>query len=324
MDSHTNLLTLEAKIDKVKKLLPKSNRRGRFFIPDNAFYVPPVDDDGLKSMAKQLAQWAGFKPSGLEIAFSKDIVDESVFDIRDGKPAILINSRLRNNPFACGNYLATGLMRYYFEFRKQVALKDFAEQQTLIDMAVIYAGFGLVTMNHSSSFWQQKYPKSYTKILLRPDSRYRIQYTRQFARENGLELGAFARYLCPWAIAASQLPPPLDPMIYAKRSSRDSRRASLALIAVLALLAGGLALYGYRIANRPKQLSLSQLQEKEAVDILRSSHERCLESVAQKEKIYDGNSDFFVMRNLNGDRMRCTSIRNLHNSHVENLNSQLQ
>ncbi len=100
MDNHSNLLTEKAKIAKLKSILPSQNRRGRFFIPDNTFYTPPRDDEGLKAVVKQLSQWVGFKPIGLTVSFNSGISTASEFSFHHGKPTLLIHDRFRNNPFA--------------------------------------------------------------------------------------------------------------------------------------------------------------------------------------------------------------------------------
>lgn len=324
MDSHSILLTEEAKIAKIKSLLPMSNRRGKFFIPDDAFYALPCDDAGLKAQLKQLSLWVGFKPIGLKLTFDDLLTSDSVFNVRSSHPEILLHGRFRNNAYACGGLVAEGLMRYYLEFRKKTVLADSNEQQVFIDLAVIYGGLGLVALNKSTSIWQQKYPRLYASVISKvraPINNYPL-LTRRFAKENGLELRALARYLCPWALAVLNLPPSINPVTYAKTAAQKVYTSYTALVIIIMVISCGIALGTYITSQRPVNLSAEQRQEKETIDILRKSHELCLDSVARKQKAYDEN-DFFITRSINADRLRCTSIQNLYNSHVEHYNSQL-
>ncbi len=320
------MLTEEAKIDKIKSLLPKTDRRGRFFLPDDVFYSSVLDNEGLKAITKQLTHWIGFKPSGLLVEFNNDIDANSIFVVNQGKPGVLINIRFKSNPFACAGLIAEGLMRYYLEYRKRIQLESTKDQQDLVSLGVIYSGLGIVAINQTTSFWQQKFPKLYDK-LLKSRSKIHInnypEFTKKFAKDYGLEIGSFARYMCPWSLCALKLQSSYEPVGYATLAKSKIRKLHLTLTIVIATLLCGAAYGTYELSNNPIRLTDVQVQEKEAINILKNSYDACLKSVAQKEKIYDSKTDFFIERNINADRLRCTSIQNLHNYRVERFKSQL-
>lgn len=325
MYGHNDLLTEEAKITKIKHLLPQTARRGRFFIPDDAFYAPPLDDNGLKEMLKQMAQWVGFKPTGLETVFTEDIDGSSNFNIHEGKPVIQINQKLAKNPFACSGLLAEGLLRYFIEFRKGLTLGDATEQHTITMLAVTYSGLGLVAVNSSESFFQHKFPTVYARLGLASRSRFDnyTHYVKQFATDYGLVLGSYAKYLCPWAQYRLKLPLPSNPAGYVKQTLKNKKQASQLAGTVVVIAITSITICAFSIAHRPVRLTKAQLEQFEAIHVLKKSYEACEEAVLQKQQVYDDQTDFFIERNLNGDRMRCASIRNQHNYRVDQFNDGL-
>lgn len=326
MDNIDGLLTEEAKIERIKKILPSHARRGFFFTPSDTFYATPRDNDGLKSISKELCKWIGFKPVGLTISFTRKISDDSVFVVNDDGPAILIHGRHANNPFACAQLLAEGLMQYYLDYRKHLKLSDSEEQKTLVMLGVVYSGLGLLALNYSTSYWQEHYPKLYYLFHHARDNgktaaRY-TKYVSRFALDYGIELGTFTKYLCPWAqiLLPSKWQNASKDLDYVKTARMKSRRAYFTLVTSLLIVIVGTSVSWHLIAGRPPGLPRYLQNEREEIDILKIAYDACNTSVAQKQKQYD-QTDFFILRNIEADQERCISIRNKYNYRVNDFNS---
>lgn len=329
MISADELLTEEAKIARIKALLPARERRGQLFVPDEAFYTPPHDDTGLKNIVKQLSVWLGFKPIGVKIAFSSEINSDSCFVVDEHGPTILVHKRLYNNAFACAALLAENLLQYYFQYRKHADLTDVAEEKVFIMLAVTYSGLGLVALNYSHSYWQQHYPKLYLMLNSpRPEVLLRAEYAgyiSRFAEEYRIDLNTFSKYLCPWAWLLLPTKPNKnnpDLSLYVKQARDNARSSYMALTVSLLVTISGVLLSGYVISQRPTGLSLALRQQREEIDILKTSYGLCQEALNRKEQAYD-QSDFFLIRNIEADRGRCDSLRNSYNYQVDLYNTQL-
>lgn len=326
MDDIAGLLTEEAKIMRIKKILPSHSMRGSFFTPDDAFYQIPRDNDGLKSMSKEISKWIGFKPVGLKVTFTRDISDDSCFVVSDDGPAILIHGRHAKNPFACTGLLAEGLIEYYLEYRKHLKIDDSEEQKTLVMLGVVYSGLGLLALNYTTSYWQEHYPKLYylfhhSRDIGKAAARY-TAYVSRFALDYGIELGPFAKYLCPWAqiLLPSKWQHISNRLDYVKSARHRSRRAYLALIVSLFIVITGTITSSYIVSRRLPTLPRDLREERSEIDILKDSYDACNASVAKKQKQYD-QTDFFIVRNIEADKERCLSIRNKYNYRVEDFNT---
>ncbi len=327
--SSFSILTPEAKTIRIKRLLPSIKSPGRFFIPDDIFYLPPENNTGLNAQAKELARWLGFKPLGLNISFSKNIAEKSRLEASEKGIDLLINGRLRHNAFACAALLSEGLLEYYFVHRKKIKIKEHCELSDVIMLAVVYSGLGIVALNYADSYFEQCYPKLH---FLLPWSKHeqarQLQYAgliKSYAAEYGLEVGAFHKYLCPWAVLKltpkGQDRPAL--ITYAKVAYKRSRQAYLALFTSTLVVLGGLFMSLYIIGQRPDSLSLSMRQLKEDIDVLNNNYAACMSAVNRKQQSYK-QPDIFIEQALAADKNRCTSIRNLYNYKVDQYNRALK
>lgn len=329
MNDFDDLLTLEAKIARIKEMLPAHKTRGRFLLPDDSFYAAPRDDAGLKSMSRILCMWIGFKPVGLDIRFTDELEGESSMQTQDnGRLALLINRRHAHNAYACAALLANNLVRYFIEHRKRFKLRNPAEQEVFVIVSTIYAGLGVIMLNYSSSVWQQRYPAIYAWLNRnKPAYRSHIRtagYVNSFAQDYRIEADSFALFLCPWAPwpITSERRYHHQPAGYVNAARGQARQASTALIASIMVIAAGMLLSGYVIGQRPDTLPLVLRQEREEIDILKNSYELCEQSVNKKQSAYNQN-DFFIQRSLDAERARCISLRNLYNYRVDQYNKQL-
>lgn len=278
-------------------------------------------------MAKQLSMWVGFKPTALDISFSRQISGDSTYTLQEnGRPSILIHERQRHNAYVCAALLAENLLRYYFEHRKHLVLKDPREQQTLIMLAVVYAGLGLVMLNNAPSYWQQQYPRLYARFSRkRPQTMIQARYramVQLFASDYRLDLTDVSGYLCPWVEKTQPGLKTTREAGFVRRARTQSRRAYSTLVTSLLIILVGMALSGYVLEQRPENVPLALRQEHEEIDILRKSYELCNKAVAEKQAAYS-QSDFFLERALDADRARCVSLRNLYNYRVDHYNQQL-
>ncbi len=327
MDHHS-LLTQDAKITRIKKLLPRSLSTGRFFIPDDAFYAIPKDDSGLRSQAKQISMWIGFKPAGLDIRFSPLIDNDGCFTVKEGKPTILIHSRYVSNPYASAALLAEYLLSYYLEHRKNIKLTDIDDRQSLVILAVVYSGLGLVALNKVTSFSREHYPRLHSLFHIRsnigdPESRYK-NLVKQFAKDYGLEISSYTKYLCPWALRNLGLKRSVSSNVanYVRLSERRCRHAYTTLVGSLLVVISGILLTNTIFNINSMALSPSLRHQKEEIDIVRSAYEACIDTVTRKQHVYSQN-DFFIVRNIEADRTRCNSLSNQYNQRVERYNSEL-
>ena len=323
------LLTVEAKIAKIKQLLPEHDHRSRFFLPDDTFYVAPLNNKGLRSMAMPLCAWVGFKRVGGQFYFTGPSNDESWFEITESGPAIFINRRFRRNPYAVAALLSKCLMQYYVEYRKHLVLKDYREQQELIALAVVYSGLGLIGLNYTHSFWQEQYPKLYYLVhRSHSHSKTTMQYakfTQNYAQENGLVFKSLLKYVCPWAwpYFSRTNSHSIRGADYVEAEKKKARNAYIGLVGSILFVISGSILSGYVLSQRPRLLPASLSNQKEEIEILRNSYELCSGTVAKKEKIYD-TTDMFIERSIEADQTRCNSLRNLYNYRVDQYNKQLK
>lgn len=323
------LLTVEAKITKIKQLLPEHEHGGRFFLPDNTFYVAPVDNSGLKSIATTICVWIGFKPVGIRFRFTAT-KHESWFETTETGPTIFINRRFSRNAYACAALLAKHLIQYYLEFRKHLVLKDSKEQQELISLGVVHSGLGIVGLNYTHSpFWQEQYPKLYYLAhKSHAHSKLTQQYahfTQNYASENGLAIKPIMKYLCPWAwpYFSNTDRVYVKAAGYVENETKKAKNAYIGLVGSVLFVAFGAILSGYVFSQRPRFLPAGLQNEKEEIEILRNSYELCTGSITKKEANYK-NEDIFIERSLEADHTRCTSLRNLYNYRVEQYNKQLK
>jgi hypothetical protein len=328
MNPNDPLLTQEEKIARIKELLPKE-KRGQFFIPDDIFYSKPIDDEGLKIMAKQLAAWMGFKPTALRIHFSHQLKVASMFEVNEDGAVIFIHSRYSLNPFASASLLSFRLVQYYLEYRKHVKLTDISEQQTLIMLGVVYSGLGLVALNSVTSYWQEHYPRLYFLLhsfghesSSRTINTYMVQ---QFSEDYGLDFKDFSKYICPWA--KPYLPKHQqssgDSAGFVRSARLKSKNAYGALVGSLVVVVLGMALSGYVLQQRPHKLTKAMQEQKEEIDLLKESYDICNTAVSSKQQAYN-HQDIFIERNIEADKVRCTSIRNTYNNEVDQFNAKLR
>lgn len=333
----SSALTQAQKIDQLRELLGKNFKHwGELFTPSSNFYPTELDDAGLQAMGRQLLGWLGLRPVGLKIRFAPELSEASSYQALDGEHVIMIQERYRHLPFECAGILARLLLHYVIKDRRQSATVELPNYEELLDLATLYSGLGLVTLNAApgGDNWSSRLRLSlgrFGRIQMPALGFYSAkqygQLFKQYVDHFRLEPATWSPYLLPWA--RRWLPRAWRPAAKATRPSfvataeqhlRVSNLKILGLVFVLVALVG---LSWYVSSLRPKRLPPVLQAQYDQIEVLRQAYDACRQSVVAKQRQYD-QSDLFLLRQIEAVESRCTSLRNRYNYAVEQYNAALK
>lgn len=330
MNNTDELLTTEAKIAKIKQLLPVHETRGHIFLPSDNFYWAPLNNTSLRDMARTICMWVGFKPLGLDVRFDKEALDDiSVITQTNGRQAILIPERYSHNAYVCAGLLAQKLMSYYFQHRKHLNIEDFEQRETFITLSVVNGGLGILLLNSTSSAWQQRYPRLYARLMRsRPSYREKLAIADifgQYVADYRIEPSVFSSYLCPWAelLRPRSWQNSHQAAGFVRAAREHSRRSYVKLAATLFIVLVGVIASGYAMTHRSKTLTQAQRMEQVRINNLKIEYERCNDEVRRKEIAFSDKKDYLIERTLEADRLRCVSLSNEYDYRVDEYNKNL-
>lgn len=319
-------ITAEEKLTTVLSLQKKFHRQGELLLPDEGFYVETISERDLENSVKKILVWLGVKPTSVEFHITST---KSGYFVNDGVRQICLADNHTSNSFVATAIVARACICYLLD-KKKISLAPEIIEQSLIEL-----GLGLIILNaidndairtftnHRSRFYT---PQISSEVLnYFSINEFLLKFTN-YIRTNELPLKVIHEHTLPWV--ENLLPEIIEPrsslhyepyVIQAKNKQRTKQVKFVEILVCLIILT---TIFGVLYSKLPRKLSPDLQTQKDTIETLNLAYNKCMDSLREKQATYNDN-DFFLIRQLDAQLSRCTSIKNNHDFQVNDYNHKL-
>lgn len=168
-----------------------------------------ANDFSLSVMAQRILSYLNEPMGNLTVSFRSDLGDTpGRFTVEGDREFIFVNSKYRGDPYAVGAILAHEIMHLYLMSRKNVVLKNKAENELLTDLGTIYLGLGVLVINGMSykSNWFLTVIGLFAGVLYINEQKLTFGYfdpyqyafyLKEYFKINNIQLKEVAKYIHP-------------------------------------------------------------------------------------------------------------------------------
>lgn len=299
------LLTQSDKITELELLLSKYRHKNDVFLPDETFYNPIKGPDDLERMADIIFKWLGIKHRS--VSFHIDPKQEKliVYSKNGATHSVTLGWKAQKDSMLCGGLVAHAIVHHVLLGRLKIQLETVAENEELADLGTIYSGLGILILN---SF------KSDSPALGSMAPANYVAECVDYFDERRLVTSLWQPYLLPGIIdqqIMTRIPVGRYKAFIQKRIKlkRNSRTHTFILIGLACLFFFSLVAL---LSLQPQSAAQNIQNQQETVSLLKSQYMRCNSTVARKLQTWD-QTDIFMVRQIDADRTRCTSLKNRYN-----------
>lgn len=318
-DRQNEVLTDEERRLKLSKLIAhRLSEQGKMHLPTARAYNSLSSDEGLSELFRDFCRWLGIKPSETVASYS---ATTNSYNVSDGK--VQIAEAYRYHPFAAGTLLAMGAMSYYLEKQSHEI-----PNQAFLEFATIETGLCLWILNgmRPRIAWHQSLYHIFDGSWVHREGIALSDYSPVFYAHKVVEyahqhripveeyighISSRQRYLLPEIARSSLIASLPDPDVVHKHA-RAAKLLWVRLFLVTSIIAIAICigLYAYAVF-RPNSTAV-QNQQKDALQIIKTSYDSCVLKATGQQNTYDPN-DMFLTRQTDATRSRCESLRNEYN-----------
>ncbi len=119
------------------------------------------------------------------------------------------------------------------------------------------------------------------------------------------------RHLLPEHVSSFKLPGLPEPNITLQHQ-KAARQLWLKVVTIVSIFAATACLGIYLWTSRQPEVSAKQLEDRKALEIMKSSYNACTNKAKEEQNTYDPN-DMFLNRQVDATKSRCESLRNEYN-----------
>ncbi|MBA3758022.1 hypothetical protein H0X10_00090 [Candidatus Saccharibacteria bacterium] len=314
-DPGTTLLTQTDKVVSLDKLFAKYRHTHDVFLPDETFYKAVTGPEDVEHMAGSIFKWLGIKHRSITFHIDPSQDQLVTVDVHKTSTRVVVGWVNQIDPFICGASVAHAIVHHLLICRAKLDLGNDQENEELADLGTIYLGLGIVVMNGFGSR---------TSVL---GSMARTNYVAEcldYFKDRNVVPSLWQPYVIPSVIAQNtrnHLPDnQYVPYIRTQRTTHQTHKKRLVIIGSMALVMTGLLVAVF--ATKPRYLSAEMQDQKESINLLKDQHKQCQDTVLRKRQTWD-QSDIFILRQIEADQTRCTSLKNRYNYEVGQFNSRL-
>jgi hypothetical protein len=318
--SQATLLTDEERLAVLAKIIGKHPIKSPAIqLPSAAQYNQLSTDDDLQTLAKDMCRWLGFKPRSLTVSYADP---QLVDDFLVSKDSIRINWLYRDHPYIVGALLVFAVLGFVAEHHNQPTDRSFLE------FASIHSGLGLWVVNalrpkisRFESLYHAIDGAWFRREGLKLESYTAPQYAHlvaSYAHDNRVEPEAImpsitsrSRYLLPDYLTSKFESSLIDPVkIITHQRQARLMWAKIILLCLTVSLGTTIGVYLYTQKN--PEITPAQIQDQQAVQIIKKSLDNCLQKASGQQSTYDPN-DLFMTRQIDATKSHCQSLRNEYN-----------
>lgn len=291
---------------------------GKLHLPTTALYDTLTTDEGLKKLFFEFCRWLGSKPGRIEVRFDRDTATYAV----NGNH-ITVSQTFQTHPYAAGALLAFAAVTYYMNKHTE-GIVDQAE----VELGTVETGLGLWVVNglRPKLSGRQKLYHLLDSSWMHLEGISLVNYSTiqyahtvaDFAQRHRILIEEYIthvsrqrRHLLPANVSSSGLPSLPDPTV-TYRHNRAARHFWFKLLLITAITATVACVGVYLWASRTPTVTAQQLEDKKALEIMKTSYEACVLKATGQQNTYDPN-DLFLERQIDATKSRCESLRNEYN-----------
>jgi len=308
------LLTHADKVSELQKQLKNHTGNAGIFLPDENFYQKISSSEDVERMADTLFKWLGIKHKSIRFRIDSNQNDLVIYEKVGKYTRATLGWRCLKDPFLCGAALAHAILHHILLSRRKIRLENTDENETLTDLATIYAGFGIVIMNGLSDG---------TPVLGNMAPANYIAEFLDYVSDQQIVSGVWQPYVLPNVLSPFVTYDPVyEPAPYVTaflQKRRAAKRKLFALISLSFIIISAAALY---VLYQPRQLSAELAEQRDRVNVLKTQYAHCEETVRYKETHWD-TSDIFIVRQIDADKTRCASLKSRYNFELNAYNTRI-